>query len=187
MRLNNTMREKLFKLIMANAKFDIPSQLSLEEAYKKALNTELPKDLNKFLEKYPEFKNKSRYLDLKFSAIFTTEELYQLQYDGKQCISEFLGTELIVSDKQISSWFKKDNPCEFVKLLKQLIIQTTARYKMQSRLKNFLDNCTTDKQIILTYPEFEKFFNEAGIVQTNGGTTLPVPAELTNDIKQYLK
>lgn len=198
MRLNNSMRYKLLTLVMNDTDFKVATDSELYESFTKVSDELYTDDIKAFYDAHPEFKLEIRasiYMYLK--ELFTSEELTELGVSGNNNENVFAiykdgnAFNTWIPFKVFYSWFTEPQENEsikaFVDLCKQNIKTRYLKAKMRKELETFLDNCTTDKQILLTYPQLEKYFNQAGIVSNTGGRALPVPVALTNFLNTHLK
>lgn len=199
MRLNQQMRQRLLAIIMANTKFTKHSEETIQKAFMEAEEKLTPKEIKAVLEKYPEFFSKFCVnFHVYHKDILTKEEQEQFTYlhftfirvIGKSEVqkedSSYYYYKTHLNPTNILSWFKDYPELEFVRLTKENIISDLKKITMEKELTSFISTCTTDKQIILTLPEFEKYFNEAGIISATGGSNLPVTTNLINLVKSYL-
>lgn len=199
MRLNQQMRQRLIAIIMANTKFPKHSDETIQKAFMEAEKKLTPKEIKVVLEKYPQFFPKFCVnFHVYHKDILTKEEQEQFTYLYSTFISVIGKPEVQkegrsyyyethLNPENILSWFKDYPELEFVRLTKENIISDLRKINMEKELTSFVYTCTTDRQIILTLPEFEKYFNEAGIIPATGGSNLPVTTNLINLVKSYLK
>lgn len=185
------MKEKLLALIRSKAeeKVVFHDKNKKEDMFIEAKNKFRNKEIIDFFAKYPyTLQNKVYYCTYKYRELLSEEELKEHNLDGKTyysfslCFSKDIGG--VDNSDEFLAIIKSDP--ELFKMIKEDFLKEIELSKYKKEMTYFIESCTTDKQILATFPELEQFFNEAGIVKPEEGTTLPVSTSLTNLATKYL-
>ena len=207
MRLTEAMKSKLLSLVTeeAKAKHGIQTNTAdVEQAlvklcYERAKKTEEYKNIVAFADKYPDISFRIYVLlQVRNDLLFTPKQLEVLGLEGKctksinlyrredvgvTCEMDYVPKTLLTKElKQLA----KEKHEAFI-AYKQQIEKCYKYSKFKKAIIEVINNANTDKQLIATLPELEKFFNDAGIVKPDAGKKLNLPSVSTAEISDYLK
>lgn len=207
MRLTNTMKSKLLLLVIeeAKAKHGVQTNIAdVEQAlvklcYERVKKTEEYKNITAFADKYPDISRRVYVvLQVRKDLLFTPKQLEALGLDGKQAevINLFRREDGRVTYEM--DYVPKTLLAKELKQLAKEKHEVFITYKTQiekcykfskfnKAVTEVINNANTDKQLITTLPELEKFFNDAGIVKPDAGKKLNLPSVSTAEISDYLK
>lgn len=166
MRLTKDMKSSLVHVIVSTLTFPQTVE-EIQKEFNELVEKSLPEDVRKFRKKYPTALHRDR-LDLHKSKLHPDHSFNDSVCTGNY---SFFREILAQPEHPFTIWHTAK--------MKQMEEWRT----MVNDLTNTIHQFTTDKQLRETYPEFQQYFNKAGI--TPSISKLPALTGVTTSLKKY--
>lgn len=166
MRLTKDMKSALVRVIVSTLTFP-QTVKEIQKEFNELVEQSLPKDMRKFRKKYPTALLCAN-LDWQNSELHPNHRFNESVCTGNY---NFFREILAQPEHPFTIWHTAK--------MKQMEEWRT----MVNELNNTIHQFTTDKQLRETYPEFQQYFNKAGI--TPSISKLPALTGVTTSLKKY--